>query len=89
MFRSSLVILLYPFLLLIEKYKVEGISFSCHGFAGGEIQRKEIPFDMGNDVIFSVIKSKFYCVPSQFINVVSVTSTFNYRGKNGISSLML
>jgi len=35
--------------------------------------RKEIPFGMGNDVIFYLIKSTFYCAPSQFINVISVT----------------
>lgn len=53
------------------------------------VEKYKYPFDVGNDVIFSLKKSKFYCAPSQFINVVSVTSTFNYRGKNGISSLML
>lgn len=85
-FRSCL--LFYPFLLLIGKCRVEGISFSCHVFAG-EKKSKAIPFGMGNEVIFYLIKSKFYCSPSRFINVISVTRTFNYKGKDGISSLML
>lgn len=45
------------------------------------MQRKEILFGMGNDIIFHLIKSKFYCARSQFINVIFVTRTFNYKGK--------
>lgn len=41
------------------------------------------------EIMLYLIKSKFHCAPSQFLNVISVTCTFNYKGENGISSLML